>query len=265
MILVILILGCDNTDSGPEAEGVVVEAFLFAGEPVDDIQLTQVLSFDSESTEPVYINDALVTLYRDDEMFGLIPAEGDSGFYHYPGDDLEIEIGETYSLEIEYLGEIVSAETTVPAPPAGVASSEEVLEIAPINQISDIGNIREIPQVEITWENPDADYYYVLVENIEENPSSINNSGFDFGGRANFFEVSEPVQEDFHIIQPNVLPQYGTYRVQVFRVNLEYADLFETFEQDSRSLSEPLSNVNNGIGIFTAFSSDQLTFEVVRP
>jgi hypothetical protein len=47
-------------------------------------------------------------------------------------------------------------------------------------------------------------------------------------------------------------------------VNQEYADLYENRQQDSRNLTEPLSNVNNGLGIFTAFSYDVAYFEVVK-
>jgi len=53
--------------------------------------------------------------------------------------------------------------------------------------------------------------------------------------------------------------------VQVFRVNQEYVDLFENIDQDSRNLNEPPTNIANGLGIFTAFNSDSIFFEVKKP
>jgi hypothetical protein len=40
----------------------------------------------------------------------------------------------------------------------------------------------------------------------------------------------------------------------VYRINQEYADLYRTRQQDSRDLNEPLSNVVNGLGVFSAFN-----------
>ena len=58
--------------------------------------------------------------------------------------------------------------------------------------------------------------------------------------------------------------QYEMHRVKLFRGIQEYADLNENREQDSRNLTEPLSNFINGLGIFTAFSYGEANFEVVK-
>ncbi len=46
--------------------------------------------------------------------------------------------------------------------------------------------------------------------------------------------------------------------VRVYKVNQEYANLYRSREQDSRSLNEPLTNVQNGLGVFSAFASDSV-------
>jgi hypothetical protein len=40
-------------------------------------------------------------------------------------------------------------------------------------------------------------------------------------------------------------------------------NLYETQEQDTRKLNEPYTNIENGLGIFTAFCSDTLYFEAI--
>lgn len=101
--------------------------------------------------------------------------------------------------------------------------------------------------------------HYIVVDNIENNPESIF---VDLPFERNFNFITEPTSSDVFLLQPRILEQYGTHRVVLYRVNQEYVDLYENREQDSRNLTEPLTNVENGLGVFTAFNSDTLYFEV---
>ena len=56
----------------------------------------------------------------------------------------------------------------------------------------------------------------------------------------------------------------GLHRVKVYRVNEEYTQLYQNRTQDSRDLNEPPSNIRNGLGVFSAFSSDSAFFTVLR-
>ena len=81
----------------------------------------------------------------------------------------------------------------------------------------------------------------------------------------NFRLISRPTNSDSYIIAPFMLiRQFVTHRVKVFCVNKEYTDLYQSMEQDSRNLNEPLANIQNSLGIFTAFSCDSIFFEVVK-
>ena len=42
-LVIIFYLGCTESNVSPEVDNVVVEAFLFEGEPVDDIRLVEIL------------------------------------------------------------------------------------------------------------------------------------------------------------------------------------------------------------------------------
>ncbi|MDA3862202.1 MAG: hypothetical protein PF445_13365 [Melioribacteraceae bacterium] len=50
----------------------------------------------------------------------------------------------------------------------------------------------------------------------------------------------------------------------LYRVNKEYVDLYESRDQDSRNLNEPLTNIENGLGVFSAFASDSVYFNAVK-
>jgi hypothetical protein len=69
--------------------------------------------------------------------------------------------------------------------------------------------------------------------------------------------------DEYRITRINVT-NLGLHRVNVYRVNQEYADLYRSRNQDSRDLNEPLTNIANGLGVFTAFNSDSVFFRVVQ-
>ena len=106
--------------------------------------------------------------------------------------------------------------------------------------------------ITINWDNDEGDYFYVTIKNLEENPVPVNE---DFGGflRTRRFPPSRSEEFTLNAMQ---LTHLGTYLVKVYRVNEEYADLYDSQEQDSRSLNEPLSNIKNGLGVFSAFHSN---------
>ena len=129
------------------------------------------------------------------------------------------------------------------------------------------GGFTQIDPIEVSWDNPEGDYYYVLIENLETNPEYVNDFladlEEDLGQR--FRRITEPSITDFHSINPRrEITQYGTHRVIVFRVSPEYAALYQTSGTSSQSLTEPPSNIDNGLGIFTGVSSDTLYFEVKK-
>jgi len=245
---------------------VIVEAYLYHGQPVENVKISQLVPFVVVEGETFSINDAQVSISWNNEQFPLILSPGDSGYYHYPENDLEIRIGDQYEIQLSYFEKNVSAITSVPPIPVGLEISTDEIAIPPIQSIQDLRNNRNLNDLEVLWDNPNSDYYYIIVENIEVNPQPIDENGIlgNFNGR-NFQFVTEPTNLDVYNIRGPVLSQYGTYRVRLFRVNEEYVDLYQTAEQDSRSLNEPLSNIENGLGIFTAFSSDSIFFEVTRP
>lgn len=256
-----LLLGCADTGDNPtDVQVAVVDAYLYANEPVNDIRLSSLIPYDSEDTLAKPINDADVAINQDGLVYHLV-ASGDSGLYRYTDGDLTIEEGKTYEIEFNYYGKTISAKTTVPPKPRGTGISTDVFyidgdSIAP-------PDFRDTTNWEyITWENEDNDYFYVVIENVEGNPVSIDrDTTFSRGFRF----MSAPTRSDSYRINPMItFKQYGRHRAKIYRVNQEYADLYESREQDSRNLNEPLTNVKNGLGIFTAANCDSIFFEVIK-
>ena len=246
-----------------ENELVVVEAYLYAGELVDDIKLMGTLPLDADTNAvPPPLNDAVVRLIRNNVSYELELMAGDSGYYHYAGDDLAVQTGDQFILEIEWQGQFISAETTIPEKPINVSLSKTNLEVP---NFDDRESIMEWMQSEdrdiiLSWENDSTQFFYVVLENIDNDPEPIESS---FGPRFRGF-ITQPINDNEYPIRAMMLTHLGNYRVHIFRVNPEYVDLYESRNQDSRDLNEPLTNIVNGLGVFTAFNSETRSFTVTQ-
>jgi len=115
------------------------------------------------------------------------------------------------------------------------------------------------------YENGFYEYKGDDLQIIEGNPEDIEIGLAPPRSKMNFRFLSQPFKTDTYILRIFLsIQQYGRHAVKVYRVNQEYADLYESREQDSRSLAEPLTNVGNGLGIFTAFNYEEVMINIVK-
>lgn len=246
-----------------ESKTAIVSAYIYAGSPVDSIRITQAISYGQSDSNLISL-DGLSPSLSDGSNTWMLTSIGNG---YYQNLDLIIEEESSYQLKFEHNGEIVSAISYVPAAkPANLSASE--IEMDRIESGSFPGSLGEQPDpIEISWDNEEGDYYYVLIENLEENPAYINEILRDIleenGDLARFRRLSEPEITDFYAINPRRdLQEFGTHRVIVFRVNPEYAALYETASNSTLNISAPPTNIDNGLGIFSGLSGDTLYFEV---
>jgi hypothetical protein len=257
VFIIFLLTACESESPlVPENDLVVVRAYLYAGEPVTDIRLTSTYSITSEDTVGQPVNDAKVTLIKNGVDYPLTPTPGDSGFYHYAGNSLQVYIGDRFEIAVEYFGRIATGETVIPEPPKNVRISKDEFVIQ-------TGARFDTSSVTITWdEETDDTFFFVTIENREPVLAPINEQpGGLFGQRRTF--RSRPQRQNFYRIRRFDLAYRGKHQVRVYKINPEYAKLYELGLQDSRNLNEPETNIKNGLGIFSGFSSRSLEFTVV--
>ncbi|MCP4178740.1 MAG: DUF4249 domain-containing protein [bacterium] len=261
LISTIFLFSCEKVilqQSEPESL-IVVEAFLYEGEPVDDVLITSLLLYGGEDTLVQTISDAQIEIIHNNNRYALVSTDNE-GNYHYPGTDLDVIEGESYQIEINYFDKTLTAETTVPSAPSGITISDEMYYIDNDLIQTDYDYWANLPELELNWNGSERAYYYILFENIDDFPRDIW-TGKDTEG---IKIITLPQQGNIKIFRPlEVIFQYGIHRVKVYSVNKEYSDLYESMNQDSRELNEPISNITNGLGVFTAFSSDSISFEIL--
>lgn len=245
----------------------VVDAYIFVGQPIDSIRITQSFSYADADTNLVTLDQLEVRLKEGANSYTLQSIG--NGYYQYS--DLKIVEGKTYTLEFEYNSKKISASTYTPLTKL-VSSSASEVALYKVDLTQGFGaasNLRanaETAPIELQWNNSEGDYYYVVVENLENKPEDIIilPDGTTLEGRQ-FQFISRPEIMDFYPIRvQRELQQFGKHRAIVYRVNPEYAALYELNGSSSVSITQPPSNINNGLGIFTGVSSDTVYFEVKK-
>jgi len=245
-------------------ESIAVQAYLYAGEAVNDIRLNSTIPLDVDTSYAPPINDAEVFLIKNDEIYELESSPGDSGYYHYSGNDLNVVSGDKFRLHILYQEHEINAETIVPDPPNQIELSNSELKVPDFENV-DRSTIMDWIEngemsIDVSWEGSSNSWYYVTLENIEENPEEIETFKFDrFRLR-----VFPPIQDTSYQIRQPSLTHIGEHKINVYAVNIEYANLYSSREQDSRDLQEPLTNIEGGLGVFTSFAADTAFFTVKK-
>ena len=259
-----LLLGCDSVDSNEIDDLVVVEAFLYAGEPVTNIRLAEVIPLASEDSVAAPISAAEVYLVKEDVRYRLVPSDS-AGFYHYPEVELSVEAGDVFRLEVAYEGTRITAETVVPPPPTEVMLSNQTLEVTTFGGPGSGGGPPQLQDnaLTLTWANPSDALHYVVIESLVTGEPEYILPEFIRERFTGFRLITSPTDANFFDVSARALEVFGPHRAVVYRVNQEYADLYENREQDSRDLNEPPTNIEGGLGVFSAFNSEVATFEVV--
>jgi hypothetical protein len=261
LLPIAFLFGCTE-DSAliPESNLVVVQAYLYANESVNDIRLTSTVVIDADTIDAPAISDAQIFLIKNGQQYDLISTPDKAGYYYYPENDLHVDVGDNFRIVIDYDEKFVSAETIVPEAPNGLSISDSVLEIIDIFELGTFDrSIMDSAIVEVSWENQEGDLFFIVLDNVEKNPIEIESRFPSFPNRF----ISQPINRDSFPLNFRIVTHYGKHRLKLYRINPEYADLYESRDQDSRDLNEPLTNIENGLGIFCAFNCDSVFFMVV--
>ena len=265
--LIIVLFSCDVET--PIEDNFVVEAFLFQGEKVDDIKIKKTELWNSLDSVDNYISDAEIKLYGNGDEYILDYNSSDQNYF--TDQNVDIISGNKYGLQVSVGDRIATSETEVPTKPLGLSISENKIIVPPLVLSAALPNIlRKLfdeARTNITWNNNSNEYHYLTIKyvGIEEDPIFTDEFPGQIGDFfSNFSIQSAPTTDNSYNVICMSLQNYGKYKVTLYKINQDYVSLFETEIQDGTELNDPPSNIINAFGIFTAFASDTISFEIVR-
>ncbi|KIA95494.1 hypothetical protein OC25_06560 [Pedobacter kyungheensis] len=179
-----------------------------------------------------------------------------NGVYTSTATDLVVP-GNSCSFNFNYNGKVISGETTVPAKPVAFASSSSEQGVP--NPDPDSSSTA-FTAVNFTWNNSNKGYYLMVFRNQDDTPNRIG-SGF---GRRNAYEDREEYlgQVSAYKTQRMTFQFSGYYDVYLYHINPEYNNILNSSSNSSLNLTNPPTNIKNGLGIFTAMACDSLLLHV---
>jgi len=267
------IICCNNSPNTPDTTSpIIVQAYLYANQPINDIRITTLGENKKFNSQMVPVNDADVSLIKQEMRYQLELSPGDSGYYYYPGDDLIVESGNFFQLEVEYQENVTIGITKVPGIPKISRISADTFFYS-FRMPDSLDN-----ELMIEWTESykqDA-LYFVKMDYIWREPGEISeraplnivpyfisSTGQYYQNKWSFNTYS--FRNDGFIIDYISYDRYsnireGWYCFYVNQVTQDFIDLYETKFNFWGEPDKIYSNIHLGYGIFTAFGVDSVYF-----
>jgi hypothetical protein len=265
-IMVIILLmsagfsACTKSGNSEFTDTPIVESYLKPGDnPL--IIISRQTPFSSKSDlSGDDINSLSIRITNNNTSVNLTPL----GEGKYIDSSMIIAENERYELSFIFNSKAVSAYTDIPSKPLHFTQSATSIKIADMDFSS--GPPTSMPTmpdpVSLTWENDDASYYIVIIENMEATLTPIR----DFGDNAppgNMFR-KPPTTSPGLEINSMEFQYYGNHRLILYHVLPDYASLYSDNQTSSQNLTNPSTSIINGYGIFTGLNSDTLYINVMK-
>lgn len=230
----------------------VIESYITPGDSLA-ILISEQIVFSTGDTNTYYIDSLEVEVWEGSEWVTL--TNTDSGMYIATG--LNITAGDTLQMQFDYNDNVVSASTIIPLKPVDFDADNRTIEAYEFSRGS---RPDEDDPITVSWSNPDEEYFMIVVECIAANPTLIDDDDEDDRPPRSF--RSSPTQGTEKEISAMEFTYYGYHNIILYKLNTEYAALYEQLSSSSIDMAAPPSNVVNGLGIFTGINADTVRIKV---
>lgn len=248
--------GKELTEQLDPESTAIVESYIYAGDSTITIKLTKLLPFSDDTSEAIEYISGLHLQVNSQDL-----TETGTGIYTLSLGENRIQPGETYNLKFGYYNDTVSSEVIIPEKPANFTISAAYTYADRITSSGGFpGGSGPMEDLDLTWTNDDGSYYYVLIEYLESTPDYINYNMAD--AEISTIQSIEPMSSSGTSIGMRNLYFFGSYRVILYKVNEDFVDIYQQTETNSTNITNPVSTINNGFGIFTGMASDTVYLDV---
>jgi hypothetical protein len=253
IILTFMIFGlisCEKDEDVAEYERPVVEAYLVPGKALKLKVYYQKYLEDTLSYGYV-ISGLSVKITEGTHTITL--TEGKPGTYNY-SDTTFIQENKKYTMTFTFLEKEINASTVVPSKPVNFSASSNQQQVP---EMSFGGTPTVFSPVTFTWTNPNDGYYMISFQNVSQYPKSISrNPSLNTEVLVNQVSTYATDQMNFNYT--------GPHKVILFHINKEYSDAMIASGRNSLNLTNPATNITNGLGIFTGLTPDSLDLYVYQ-
>jgi len=243
-------LACQKDDAVADYNRPVVQAYLIAGKALKVKLYYQ--KYLEDTTSYGYPITGL-NLKVADGTTTVNLTESEPGVYTY-SDTNFVQLQKSYTLNFEFLNKTITAKTTVPSKPVNFKASSTQQEVPSFSFGS---TPTAFVPVTFSWTNNNSAYYLLSFQNIEQYPSSISRNT-SINSEALVGQVAS------YNTEQGLFNYVGNHKVLLFHINPEYYNSLKNSGGNSLNLTNPSTNVTNGLGIFTALTADTLNLYVYQ-
>jgi hypothetical protein len=259
LLLAMELFSCKKEDVTEFTDTPIMQSYLTPGKHFS-LQLSHQIPFSSNAQySSDNINALTIEVTNNNVVHTLTP----QGSGNYIDSSLIVSEGDQYNLSFMYNFKNVTAYTKVPSKPTSYKQSVTTITLQKMDSTSGPPiNVTMPDPVQLTWDNPDASYYLVVIENMETTLEPIRSFG---GGTppGNIFK-KPPTTSSGTEIRPMEFQYFGKHRLILFHVLPDYASLYNQSSTSSQNLTNPSTSIVNGYGIFTGLNSDTLYLQVKK-
>jgi hypothetical protein len=244
----------DETD---KYEMIVVESLIFP-DSLPMVIVEELISYQSDDTivNPV---DGLEIFLSSSNDTVILKDYDSAGYYTCYNQEISLCPDSLYDIWFEYKDHTISSSTYIPHKPQNVEMTESEISLERI--LEGEWGMPNMEEIEINWDNDDNEYYFLFFEYLEDEPDIVNENIGDIDDLPTQITTQILTSNTFEV-RSMMFAFFGTYRIVLFHVTNDYAEMFEQISQTSADLTNPLTNINNAWGIFAGLNSDTLFFEV---
>ncbi|WP_442587611.1 DUF4249 family protein [Pedobacter sp. AW31-3R] len=248
ILLLCFIAACKKDSAQNVAVLPVVEAYLMPGKIVQ-VRVSQQKALVDTNAYGVAIGGLELKVSDGTNTYEL--TEDKTGHYIL-NDTTFVKVKGSYSLSFTYNNLPVTASTTMPEKPVGLAIDADTVIIPKMVWGEDR---TEFIPVTASWGNAGS-YNHVLLFKYQETWKSLISNQFNRDTTTSV-ELNVVKTTSFELNERS-FKYYGRYKVILIRVNDEYVEMLNSGTTTSHNLTNPPTNLTNGLGIFTAMQADTL-------
>lgn len=271
-----MLQGCDLFPSNEIgiSKKPVIEAFLAPNSPVK-IKVSTIKPFNSSSDSLLPINGLIIKIIGNDGRTFTLKNQKD-GLYFSSNNELIGNTGSSYKMSFNYQNKIISASTVIPEKPSKFKSNKQEVTIKPTQVVESNGvigitsstgssnNTNATNKITLSWENPKSDYHFISYFNTTQNPESVVSlpPGILIPEIPSF--TLPPDRSSISFLHADNFKTFGRYAIILYKLNKDYAALFETSDSSTQNIRTPNSIITNGLGIFTGINTDTIYVDVKK-
>lgn len=290
LALIILTTACGkgivNMDEQAYQPKIVIQGTLFPHQKVDNIRISRNFPLNTVIDEnQILIRDAQAILFDEQGTAFRLNFNKDTGDYEYAADDLTIEYGGTYTLEVSATvdGQTLFARSTTTVPQAGFEILESKSKLDSMRFRQRDANL-ELERFAVTFSrSPGTDFYILSLAALDadvatfiyDNPfgefdeEDVEKDLFDFQYNYTWIQdtpkyAGESTMEVFWFFTWF----YGRYRAVVYAADKNLKEFLQTHEEVKEidgNFHEPAFHFeSDGIGVFGSAIADTVYFTVVK-